>query len=177
MKICSACKVGKPPDQFYNWARAKDGKTSACKRCLDIRKAAYLKRPEKRTRILQWRNASRATNNVTSPKITLRAALYSARRRRPGNVADIDQILALWDAQGGRCAITGIKMTWGKRRVLATSVSIDRIDQTGGYDIDNIRLVCYQVNSFRNKWSDDEMFEMALAIVTNMRRPILRVVS
>ena len=59
-------------------------------------------------------------------------------------------------------------MTWGKGKLMPTSISLDRLDGSRGYELDNIRLVCYQVNTFRGRWSDEQMLAMARAIVANM---------
>ncbi len=48
---------------------------------------------------------------------------------------------------------------------MPTSISIDRIDPSLGYSFGNIRLVCYQVNTFRGRWTDEQMLAMARAIV------------
>lgn len=93
------------------------------------------------------------------------------------NPATIDDLMGKFDAQNGRCALTGIQMTWGKGKVLPTSISLDRIDQDQGYSCDNVRLICHAINAFRGRMSDDEMFTMALALIGNMKKPKLRLVS
>jgi hypothetical protein len=75
--------------------------------------------------------------------------------------------MALWEDQKGLCAVSGLRMTWYKGKALPTSISIDRIDSAKGYTKVNVRLVCYAVNVFRNRWSDDDMYAIATAIVAN----------
>lgn len=111
----------------------------------------------------------RARNSLT-PRRSLYIALSHGLKRRPcDNPATIDQVMALWDKQKGRCALTGLKMRWSKGdqnyMTAPRAVSIDRIDVDGSYTIDNIRLICHAINSFRGRMSDKEMRAMARALL------------
>lgn len=129
----------------------------------------------------QGRTETGRRRQRSSPRYVLYTMLYSASKRRPTeNIATVEDLTVLYENQGGRCAVSGVKLTWasgngGKKS--PTSISLDRIDNDRGYEIENLRLVCWQVNVFKNCWSDAQMHEMALAIVANMKRPRLRLVS
>ena len=62
----------------------------------------------------------------------------------------VDDLVALFDEQHGRCALTGEELTlpqWaGKKNAPYYNVSIDRIDSDEGYTVDNIQLVTKTVN-------------------------------
>ena len=94
---------------------------------------------------------------------SLRRALY---RRPTKNSVTLNQLMNIWRKQDGKCAVTGLVMTWAKGTYLPTSISIDRIDSSIGYRLDNVRLICYAINAFKGVWSDDHMIEMARAIVS-----------
>src|SRR5208282_1057799 len=74
-----------------------------------------------------------------------------------------DDLFTIWKQQDGCCALSGIKMTWGKGVALATSISVDRQDVARGYHADNIRFLCHNVNAFRGIGTDEEMITMARA--------------
>jgi len=80
-------------------------------------------------------------------------------------------LLELFDKQGGKCAISGVKLTKlaGKGQV-STNASIDRIKPGGPYKLNNIRLVCNFINSFRGNLSDSEFFWWCKEIVKNNGR-------
>lgn len=71
--------------------------------------------------------------------------------RKKCNLTPLDLIKML-DAQDGKCALSGEKLTCTKIRgeVSKTNASIDRVNAGGEYNVDNVQLVCRAVNSFRN---------------------------
>lgn len=42
---------------------------------------------------------------------------------------------------------------------------MDRIDQNRGYVGGNVRLICYAINNFRGRMTDDEMLAMARILI------------
>lgn len=113
-----------------------------------------------------------------SPRGRFLVLLKLALKRRPTvRPITVNELMEMWRDQGGKCAISGVDMTWHQGKTNPSSLSIDRINCKKGYERGNIRLVCYQVNVFRNRWSDEQMFEMAEAIIANMKKPKLRLVS
>jgi len=72
---------------------------------------------------------------------------------------EIEDIIAMWNAQNGCCALSGIRMeknpkTW----------SLDRIDNDKGYEKDNVHLVLKKLNMMRGKYSVTEFIELAKAV-------------
>ena len=78
--------------------------------------------------------------------------------------------MQIYKDQRGLCALSGLKMTWMKGKITLTSLSIDRIDSSKGYERDNVRLVCHGVNRLKGDATDADMLAMAKAIVANMER-------
>lgn len=104
----------------------------------------------------------------TSPKINLARMASQAKGREGGDITT-SFLMNMWIEQGGKCALTGYEMNWGGGVVDAMNVSIDRIDQKRGYFQDNVRLVCWCVNSFRQKMSDQQLLEVAKALVSTLQ--------
>ena len=105
-----------------------------------------------------------------SPRMNLQAALSNKRHRGEHVTITVDYLMGIWNEQNGKCALSGIPMTWapGHCGPTPTSISIDRLDPTRGYEAGNLRLLCHAINSFRLRMTDRELFEMAKALVDTM---------
>ncbi len=193
-KRCSECLQEKPLEAFHAAKLGKFGRRSKCIACLQEYYKQYFKRPD---RVQKGRDSSNASYRRLTPaeKMLLMAKIKTRRendpthalskslrrgleRRPTENPATLSDVLGLWEKQRGCCAVSSLPMTWGKGNFFPTSISIDRIDPTEGYTASNIRLVCYAVNAFKGRWSDDHMIEIARAIVAKAdARPKLKLVS
>jgi len=87
--------------------------------------------------------------------------LISKERKKFFNAKDLEN---LYYKQKGLCALSGVPMTTfsnrtkeSKWRAFHTNISVDRIDSTKGYELDNIQLVCYIANTMKNTLTDAEL--------------------
>lgn len=186
---CLGCDEVKPLENFWKNSRWPNGYKTRCKSCCSAafkawsaknkeHLADYNKEYIRTDQVKARRLVNKRSRASDSPKSVMQVTLRHGLHRRPTvNPATIDDLMEMFTRQGGLCAVTGLKMTWAQGKVLPTSISLDRIDPNGGYSAVNLRLVCQSVNAFRGRMTDDEMFHMALAIVTNMKKPKLRLVS
>lgn len=72
------------------------------------------------------------------------------------------EIRALFDAQGGRCALTGDELTPG------VNASLDHIvprAKGGGNEITNLRWVTFAVNRAKQDMSDDDLFVLCAKVI------------
>jgi len=79
----------------------------------------------------------------------------------------LDDVTNAYEAQDGKCAVTGIELTHGEH-TKHTNASIDRIDPERGYEPSNIRLVCSIVNVMRMRLSDEELGIWSLRIARGL---------
>jgi len=179
MKRCTACGIEKQLLEFEEHYQGRDGRRSQCRTCVSSRRSKYFKDvyyadPVNR----QKKRVSDQAYEKSTPRAALRRALNLARKRdaelRPAaNTMTTEDVMALWERQGGRCALSGIPMRWGRENSKLgpspTSVSLDRIDQSRGYEAGNVRLVCFRINIFRGDMNDDEMFEMLEKFYQNVK--------
>lgn len=167
MLTCTKCGNTKPEAEFSTSPRAKSGRDTRCRDCRRSYATDYNNRHEVKDRL----RVRLARLRAEGPKITLQTSLLRALKRRPTErPANISDLMAMWLAQDGRCAVSGLPMTWYRGKALPTSVSIDRIDNARGYSRDNVRLICYAINTFRGRWDDDHVLTMARAIVAHLDR-------
>jgi len=86
------------------------------------------------------------------------------RARKNSWQYDIDKeyMLELWEAQEGKCAISGVSLqmsSWSQANKNPYRASLDRIDNSKGYVIGNVRLVTHWINNAKSTWSDAVFYE------------------
>jgi hypothetical protein len=70
-----------------------------------------------------------------------------------------EDLLEVWIEQEGKCALSGVFMTWKKGEGGSEyNVSIDRVVTDGPYTRANIQLVCYRINMMKHVLSDNELY-------------------
>lgn len=142
-KTCIVCGEDKQIDSFYE---RPDGTVEpTCRACRRI--------------------AEQKTQN-NSPRDYLRnlisKAKHGSKKRGLEWDLDIDKVMLLWAEQGGRCALSGVRMQAAKdgkgRKDL--NVSLDRIDQDKGYIFSprNVQLVCLRVNLMKHNMEERDLF-------------------
>ena len=154
VRVCPRCEKRKRCTRRYSWC-------DDCHRDYNREyREANFDRMKKQKR--EYREAS--------PYPQLRQNLKNALRRDPSSTLTIKQLFAMYDKQDGRCALTGIKMTWknGTGVPLPTALSLDRKDYRKGYTLSNTRIVCYAANTFRGRLTDKELLLYAKAIVRTL---------
>ena len=158
--FCSKCKKWFTEDHFNKDNTSLHGNRGGlCGECKDCQKQRYLK---ERARLLK-------DDNIAW-KYKLQQALKGTKRRsklkNTYNDLDLQFLMYLWNKQNGKCAITGMDMTYEfyKGRV-NTNVSVDRIDSSKGYTKDNVQLVCMVSNQMKNDLSMDQLLNLCSTIL------------
>ena len=70
----------------------------------------------------------------------------------------------LMGANGDKCALTGVRLEFGRGADPDLRPSLDRIDSDGHYDPDNVQVVAWFANRWKND-SDDAGFRRLIALV------------
>jgi hypothetical protein len=100
------------------------------------------------------------------------------RRMRNGDFREIhitkEDLMVVWNEQGGICPYSGIKLVlpdssvgWGEYVPSYKKASLDRIDSSKGYSIDNIQFVSQIANLAKNVMSHEEMVEFCKQIASH----------
>lgn len=159
------------------WDRKRNSEPEV-KAKAQARKKAYHATPEGRAKITAYNSlpavmAKRLINTkryVSTLEGRLRTLLTNARRnakKRADKAVSItyEDLVELHAKQGGKCALTGWEMTAVTGQL--TTISLDRIDNSRGYSIDNIHLVTRQANWAKNEWTVEQLITFCKAVTEN----------
>ena len=162
-KKCTHCGSFFPVSQFYTSGKRRNGDpkyNSWCKDCIKSKQASYHLKTWGEERL--QRSAYKRTKTVGS---YLAYLLTKARARGECELEPSD-LENLWNAQGGRCSLTGWEMTRALGKGLVhTNASIDRIDSSRGYVHGNVQLVCRAANMAKSNLASEELVALCRAIV------------
>lgn len=182
-KICNKCqRVLSDPD-FYKDKSHKDGLRSTCKKCTNASHAKYVEKNRKKVNAQkrEWQRKDRANLSEKRKiqqriqwdkgrgKRLLQRAKYRAKKK--GLAYDLDNYSEdiIKRVHALRCEMTGLPMriegTSGKEW---DSPSLDRIDATKGYTHDNIRVICWGMNTALSHWGDDALEKMVRAWIDQL---------
>jgi hypothetical protein len=101
-----------------------------------------------------------------NPEAYLRHLVAKPERKHLG----IEYVMGILAQQNGRCAISGVELTFIKRTdgvKQHTNASIDRIDSGKGYEVGNVQLVCAIVNIMKSTMTTNQLVAWCELIVEN----------
>ncbi len=190
-KLCTKCGEIKDLSCFAKSTHRKDGKVIYCKECIaiyskDIRKKHNAKRTEynkkyreeNREKYNQWERNNYKKN---SQQLSMNAKKWrdengrfqmmhlSAQNRARKKKIPYELTAAIIHTclmiQNNKCALTGIEfvLTDENYQWRPFTPSIDRIDNSKGYTLDNIQLVCTMVNKAKNIYAIELFDKMCRA--------------
>ena len=87
----------------------------------------------------------------------------NAKKRKIEHTITYIDLLELYDAQEGKCALTGWDLVL--HRNSPATISIDRIDNAIGYIQGNRQLVAWQANAAKNEWDLGQFIALCEAVV------------
>lgn len=93
--------------------------------------------------------------------------LSKARSRKADCTITVDELMEVYEAQAGLCALSGVEMTrlLGTGDRVNTNMSLDRIDSSKGYVPGNVQIVCALVNIMKQSMSNEELVMWCKRIV------------
>lgn len=146
-RICTSCKEEKIVELFYT--------TSL--RCIECENISGIK--------------YRSTLNGF-----LQGLLNGCRRRsnKKFKVCNVTKqnLLEQYNKQKGKCYYSNIEMKYSHH--IDWMMSIERLDESLGYDIDNVVLCCHEFNSGKNQWSLKKISDVDSLIVNKINIKVLK---
>ena len=92
---------------------------------------------------------------------------YRAKLSKREHSVCVDDLRKIYYDQDGKCAISGKEMSIRGKGCAANSpysISLDRIDSTLGYTIDNVWLVCTGVNLMKSRLTMEQFIDFCNSV-------------
>lgn len=155
--LCHCCGEYKDVSEFSpngGTSPVRNGHRSMCRSCTTQRQREHLVSLDDNAKLKKCMNFR---------------FLGAKDRARQNNIPfdiTLDYLIELWEHQKGKCALSGIEMTFDlKKGRTPTNLSIDKIDRKKGYIRGNIQLVCMACNQIKSDLSEDKMYYFCKKIV------------
>lgn len=170
---CYKCKEWKERSEFN--ITSKNISHSYCKPCqLEYNRNYhnnYMKDENNRKLKLEKQRKLRAEGGRSRIGQLFHTSKNGAIRRGLEHSLTLDLLHTLFIIQDWKCRQTGILFDFstmkGKRSFGPT---IDRIDNSRGYTIDNIQIVCNIYNMAKNEFTHDDVMKFAIALIERNRK-------
>ena len=88
-------------------------------------------------------------------------------KKMHGELVTFERYNAIYQAQGGVCADTGVPFDWASKDLMP---SPDRIDNAVGYTDENIRFVTWRINNIRGVLSVEEFHAACMQVTQRNKR-------
>jgi len=111
------------------------------------------------------------TGSCTDEFSPFRKYWTTLANRKPRREVTIQELKLVWDNQNGMCAITGLPMiirpSSGRYDIPNSPflASLDRIDSSGHYSLDNIQWVCLSAQYAKHTFSQEDTLAFFKAII------------
>lgn len=165
-KVCCWCKEDKFLSEYTKNIAAADGLQYRCRTC-DI---AYQKkrRADNLEKNLEYGRAyqkKRRENFDYRLKMLIHASKQRAKDKNRVHEITVKYIKAIYP-KDGKCPIFGIELEFNSAGFRENSPSIDRIDSSKGYTVDNIQIISWKANRIKSCATVEELE----AIVSYMKQ-------
>ena len=127
-------------------------RNSVCKSCRTVRANKSVRRYSKGSSNHFWKGYEEI------PQSWFSKYFQRANRKRTGTIT-IQDVWKKYLKQDRRCALSGVHISFTKDEK-GISASLDRIDSSKEYDLNNIQLVHKDVNLMKNHFNQDYFIKM-----------------
>lgn len=89
-----------------------------------------------------------------------------ANRRNIKFEITIEDMYNQWNIQNGICALSGVKLTYYENSAYIYTASLDRIESSKGYTVDNIQWIHKDINKMKMDLSQDKLIDWCKKIAS-----------
>lgn len=108
----------------------------------------------------QWKGVGDISGAFWYDKVVRSASGVKGNRRTKELSITIEEAWNLFQKQGGKCALSGIPLYFPEKSKGDYTASLDRIDSTKEYSIENVQWVHKHINIMKNKFPNQYFINM-----------------
>jgi len=155
-KSCKICGETKSVDDFY-----KSQRGLKCKKCTLQITRQYKKEKRKDNNFKKIESLKQKERRVRLWQNTL---IHDSKTRGVKHSLTVKDINELFEKQNGLCYWFNVPLIPSNQTKHPQQPSLDRLDRTKGYVIDNVVLCCYSANIGRNE-TDVETWKSFISLI------------
>ena len=145
---CSKCGEVKSDNDFYQSQRG-----NRCKECILIGTRKYKR---KKRMDPEHRKIEADKQKERRVRLWQNTLIHDSKNRGVEHTLTIDDINQLFQKQNGLCYWFNVPLIPSNDSKHPQQPSLDRLDRTKGYTLDNVVLTCYSANIGRNETSVED---------------------
>lgn len=145
---CSKCGEVKSDNDFYQSQRG-----NRCKECILIGTRKYKR---KKRMDPEHRKIEADKQKERRVRLWQNTLIHDSKNRGVEHTLTIDDINQLFQKQNGLCYWFNVPLIPSNDSKHSQQPSLDRLDRTKGYTLDNVVLTCYSANIGRNETSIED---------------------
>jgi hypothetical protein len=164
LKTCNKCKQMLPLSYYAKNSKFNDSLERHCKGCDKIKQEAARKRNKKQ--VLDYSRSYRQRNKESFDyrlKALLNASRQRAKLKGLEHTLTFEELKSIYPPDN-KCPVFGTELKFGDAGFRDNSPSVDKIDPTKGYTLDNVQILSWRANRLKVDASINEL-EMLLAFM------------
>jgi len=150
-KRCPQCKMIKAAEFFHRSTHHKDGLAAYCKECSKFRARTMCREKTRQQKKLYYQSARGRASHLK----------LAARKRGIASSFTLEEFEEWYGNQPKRCVYCNARLSLKGGHNSTYSVSIDRMDNNGIYELSNMVLCCRRCNRVKSDvFSYNQMVEI-----------------
>ena len=164
-KKCTSCGIEKDTAYFYRHRASKYGVRAMCRSCSNAKGRERSERTpqEVKDRYNIQRAKRRATDVIAKLGSLCSWSKSRAKKSGIGHSVTKQDLIELYEAQDGKCALTGREFNLEPYHM--NGISLDRENNSEGYHVGNIQLVTKAANMAKAELTKGELISLCEDII------------
>lgn len=148
-KQCNICRQYLPFNEFSKNSALKDKLSLYCRKCdKEKQEAKRRKSPEKQLAYARKYQAKRRESFDYRLQMLINASKQRATLKNIEHTLTLDELKSIYPTDN-KCPVFGVELKFGDAGFRDTSPSIDKIDPSKGYTLDNVQVISWGANRLK----------------------------